>query len=204
VSGPQARSLEVAILGAVSIAGLVAPDAGIECRRIALDAPGNGVLFGGADVLIVDLDGEDGVGTIARVADPELATVIVAISRDPARAMAALAAGASDFALFPRDRDWLREVLLRERDRRRGSPVGSEAGGSEAGRVDGPYRLVVEIPAAGMSFEEYERRIVEHALSRAGWNRSRAARELEISRPRLLRKIDRHGLEEPPHEPPSG
>jgi transcriptional regulator of acetoin/glycerol metabolism len=39
---------------------------------------------------------------------------------------------------------------------------------------------------------------VAHALERAGWNRSRAARELGISRPRLLRKIARYGITEPP------
>ena len=78
----------------------------------------------------------------------------------------------------------MRALVRRERDRRSGSH-------------DEPDRLVVEIPPAGLSLEEYERRVVESALSRSAWNRSRAARELGISRPRLLRMIERHGLTSP-------
>lgn len=58
-------------------------------------------------------------------------------------------------------------------------------------------RLVIELPEAGFSFDEYEGRIVAHVLARNGWNRSRTARELGISRPRLLRKIQKHELEVP-------
>ena len=178
---PRALPLNVELVGA-SLADLLVGSTGIEWRQIA---PGDlgAADFGWADVRIVDLDErEDTLAALARSSDPERATVTVAVSGDASIGAAALAAGASDFALLPRDRAWLEAALLRERDRRRGS----------AAR---PGRLVVAIPPGGLTFEGYERRVIEHALARAGWNRSRAARELGISRPRLQRKIARYGLD---------
>jgi DNA-binding NtrC family response regulator len=55
-------------------------------------------------------------------------------------------------------------------------------------------QLVIDLPSEGLSFEEYERRIIAHTLRRNRWNRSHTARELGISRPRLLRKIEKFGL----------
>jgi DNA-binding NtrC family response regulator len=140
-----------------------------------------------ADLVLVDLDAAGGKGfeAIRRSVDPGTDVVVLAVSRDAASARPALAAGASDFALLPRDSAWLAATVDRERVRRRA--------------FDRGRRLVVDVPPTGLPFEEYEARIVQHALDRAGWNRSRAARELAISRPRLLRMIDRHGL-----VPPSG
>jgi two-component system response regulator AtoC len=57
--------------------------------------------------------------------------------------------------------------------------------------------LVIDIPAEGHPFDEYERRIIAHSLKRNRWNRSHTARELGISRPRLLRKIEKFGLAPP-------
>ncbi|CAN5888850.1 hypothetical protein BH20GEM1_BH20GEM1_02090 [soil metagenome] len=182
MSDSRAQPLKLELVGA-AIADLVPASTGIEQRRIPPEDLGSAAASGWADVRIVDLDErEDILAALARAADPERGTVTVAISRDPSAATAALAAGASDFALLPRDRAWLEAALLRERDRRQGSP-------------EGAGRLVVAIPPGGLSFEEYERRVIEHALARAGWNRSRAARELGISRPRLQRKIARYGLD---------
>jgi DNA-binding NtrC family response regulator len=191
MSAPTIRPLLVVVLGGPGDADLVPADPGIDCRRAAEAGP--------TDVLIVDLDepiGESDEGPLAairRAFDPELPMVILALSRDPTLAASALAAGATDFALLPRDRRWIRETILRERDRLR--PSGGSSGQKPEG---GPERLIVDIPLDGLSFEEFERRVVAHALARTGWNRSRAARELGISRPRLLRKIERHGLEAPP------
>jgi DNA-binding NtrC family response regulator len=168
-----------------TVAELVPATIGIERRQVEPEDFESAAASAWADVRIVDLDeGEGRLAALARAADPERATVTVAVSRNPARAAAALAAGASDFALLPRDQGWLGTALLRERDRRRVS-------------AEEPDRLVVEIPPRGLPFEEYERRVVEHALARTGWNRSRAARELGISRPRLQRKIERYGLQPP-------
>jgi len=172
--------LKVELVGA-ALAEIVPVAAGLQRRQIAPEELEAAAATDWADVRVVDLDeGSDVIAALARAADPQRAIVTVAVSRDPAHAPAALAAGASDFALLPRDRGWLVAAILRERDRR-----------ASAAR---PERLVVEIPSPGLSFEEFERRVVEHALERAGWNRSRAARELGISRPRLQRKIERYGL----------
>jgi DNA-binding NtrC family response regulator len=199
MSAPTIRPLVVVVLGGPGDADLVPADPGIDCRRVAESGP--------ADVLIVNLDepieepDEGPLDAIRRAFDPELPVVILALSRDPTRAASALAAGATDFMLLPRDRRWLRDAILRERDRPRPS------GGYSGPRPDGgTERLIVDIPLEGLPFEEFERRVVAHALARNGWNRSRAARELGISRPRLLRKIERHGLEAPPRasaEPPT-
>jgi ActR/RegA family two-component response regulator len=141
-------------------------------------------------IVIVDLDlpGPEPRARIARAADPELAIAVVAVSRDPALAAVALAAGA-DFALLPRDLAWLSDALRRERARR--------APPDEARAAPDRDRLVVDVPPEGLPFEEFERQVIEHALSRTGWNRSRAARELGISRPRLHRKIERYGIRKP-------
>jgi DNA-binding NtrC family response regulator len=185
MSGP--RPLRVELVGGQSIAELVPPEAGIEIRHVSSGQAGSrrGLAREPADVRIVDLDGGKGtLAALARAANLGLAAIIVAVSRKPSRAAAALAAGATDFALLPRDLEWLRALVRKERDRRPGA-------------ADEPERLVVEIPRSGLSLEEFERRVVERALSRSGWNRSRAARELGISRPRLLRMIERHGLVPP-------
>lgn len=55
--------------------------------------------------------------------------------------------------------------------------------------------LVIDLPSEGLPFDEYERRIIAHALERNEWNKSQTARELEISRPRLLRKIEKYDLD---------
>ena len=145
-------------------------------------------------IVIVDLDlpGPEPRARIARAADPELAIAVVAVSRDPALAAVALAAGA-DFALLPRDLAWLSDALRRERARR--------APPDEARAAPDRDRLVVDVPPEGLPFEEFERQVIEHALSRTGWNRSRAARELGISRPRLHRKIERYGIRKPDSGP---
>ena len=148
-------------------------------------------------ILIVDLDGVDGaqgLERIRRACDPERFVRVVAASRDPAMAVPAMLAGAADFALLPRDSAWLEEARRAEAECRSRAVAASAPEGHE--------RLVVDVPPAGLAYEEYERRIVGHALERAGWNRSRAARELGISRPRLLRKIARYGLTESPRPDP--
>lgn len=152
-------------------------------------------------IRIVDLDGADGEEGLERIRkawDPEGFVHVVAASRDPALAVPAMLAGAMDFALLPRDSAWLEEVREAEAERQSRAVAASAPEGHE--------RLVVDVPPAGLPYEEYERRIVAHALEGAGWNRSRAARELGISRPRLLRKIARYGLIEParPEAAPPG
>jgi DNA-binding NtrC family response regulator len=142
---------------------------------------------------IVELDGLEPAEAIQRIrqaCDPERAVLVLATSRDPALAASALFAGADDFALLPRDARWLEEIRVAQA-RRKSRAIAASA-------PEDHERLVVDVPQGGLAYEEYERRIVAHALARAGGNRSRAARELGISRPRLSRKIARYGLAEPP------
>jgi SHS2 domain-containing protein len=148
---------------------------------------------GSPRVVIVELEEADGVASgierIRRACDAEPSARVVAVSHDPALALPAMFAGAADFALLPRDSAWLEDVRSAEADRRERA--------LRASAPEGHGRLLIDVPPAGLPYEEYERRIVEHALECAGWNRSRAARELAISRPRLLRKIARFGLRDP-------
>ena len=145
----------------------------------------------GGRVVVVDLDppGADPRARVERASDPERGISVVAVSRDPALAIVALAAGA-DFALLPRDREWLADTLRRD-------PEAHPRRVERMAPPSAPGHLVVDVPPEGLPLEEFERRVIELALARAGWNRSRAARELGISRPRLQRKIERHGLRPP-------
>ncbi len=61
----------------------------------------------------------------------------------------------------------------------------------EAGEAtSGPWTSPGEI----LPFEEYERRILAHALATTGWNVKQAALRLGIGRATLYRKIDRYDL----------
>jgi transcriptional regulator with PAS, ATPase and Fis domain len=61
---------------------------------------------------------------------------------------------------------------------------------------------VTTVTAARLSTArlQWERRFVEVALARAGGNRSRAARDLGLTRQGLLKLLDRHGKAEPASE----
>ncbi len=49
-------------------------------------------------------------------------------------------------------------------------------------------------PGEILPFEDYERRILQHALATTGWNVKQAAARLGIGRATLYRKIDRYDL----------
>jgi Nif-specific regulatory protein len=57
----------------------------------------------------------------------------------------------------------------------------------ETGREEGGHSLAVTIA-------EVEKRIIVETLRRSGWNRTRAARELGVSRQGLLKKMARYGV----------
>lgn len=58
-------------------------------------------------------------------------------------------------------------------------------------------QLVIDIPEDGITFDEVEKQTIAHTLKMTDWNRNQASRMLKISRPRLLRKIEKYGLEPP-------
>ncbi len=61
-------------------------------------------------------------------------------------------------------------------------------------------KLLLNIAPEGITLEEVEKRLIDSILSMTRGNRSQAAKMLKISRPRLLRKIRKYGLE-PEREP---
>lgn len=59
---------------------------------------------------------------------------------------------------------------------------------------DSDSHLSLKIPIVGITFEEMERQLIEEILHLTRWNKSEASRLLKISRPRLLRKIDKYHI----------
>ncbi len=58
-------------------------------------------------------------------------------------------------------------------------------------------KVAMEIPANGLSLEDLERSLIQEALERHGWNQSRAASFLGISRPTLVYRMEKYGLQKP-------
>ena len=85
-------------------------------------------------------------------------------------------------------------ILAQDDDRLRESHLAPELlrGSAPAGSASEDLRN----PAAPLKecVAELEQRVIQKALDRAGWNRSQAARELEISYPTLLQKIRLYDL----------
>ena len=76
-------------------------------------------------------------------------------------------------------------------------PVSIRSTNSLANRIWNSRQLVVDIPDDGISFDEVEEQLIAHTLRLADWNKNRTARMLRISRPRLLRKIEKYGMKQP-------
>jgi DNA-binding NtrC family response regulator len=62
-------------------------------------------------------------------------------------------------------------------------------------------QLVINIPEEGVTFDEVEKQVISHMLKMTQWNKNKAARMLQISRPRLLRKIEKYDLPAPTNQP---
>jgi len=62
-------------------------------------------------------------------------------------------------------------------------------------------RLAVALPAEGLGLEAVERELIARALEDCGWNVSRTAARLGLSRDTLRYRIDKHGLKPPPAHP---
>lgn len=74
-------------------------------------------------------------------------------------------------------------------------PVSIRQTNSLATRKWNEQQLVIDFPAEGVTFEDVEMQLIEHTLKSTDWNKNKAARMLKISRPRLLRKVEKYGLE---------
>jgi two-component system response regulator AtoC len=84
-------------------------------------------------------------------------------------------------------------ILAQDDDRLRESHLAPELRGGMAGRPDSEEATRTVVPLKER-VAELEQREIQTALDRVGWNRSKAARELEISYPTLLQKIRLYDL----------
>ncbi len=143
------------------------------------------------DLVVLDLDfvGEHSGEMLADIFDKTPRPSVLAVTRQPTAdsAVQALTGGASDYFVLPQDRGRLTDAIEDLHAQR-----------SEAARsVSVADSFTVIVPSGGLRFDEYEKRIVAFALERNDWNRTAAARELGISRPRLKRKIEKYDLNRP-------
>ena len=61
-------------------------------------------------------------------------------------------------------------------------------------------RLRIELPDDGLSLEDIERDLLQAALEKHGWNQTKAAAYLDITRSALLYRMQKFGLEKPKPE----
>lgn len=54
--------------------------------------------------------------------------------------------------------------------------------------------VLIPVPPGGVSLADAEKILIESILKITGWNKSKTARMLKISRPRLARKIEKYGI----------
>lgn len=57
-------------------------------------------------------------------------------------------------------------------------------------------QIIIDVPPQGITLQKVEESVVKHVLNMCSWNKSEAARFLNISRPRLRRIIEGAGLEQ--------
>jgi DNA-binding NtrC family response regulator len=58
----------------------------------------------------------------------------------------------------------------------------------------GADALEIDLAPQGISLEAVEKELILKALERCGWNQTRAARYLDISRKTLIYRMERHGI----------
>lgn len=66
----------------------------------------------------------------------------------------------------------------------------------ESATKAGDYRLAIDL-SKGIVLEDLERTIIETVLARTGWNRTRAAQLLGLSRETLRYRTEKHNLKAP-------
>ncbi|RME19953.1 MAG: sigma-54-dependent Fis family transcriptional regulator [Candidatus Zixiibacteriota bacterium] len=88
-----------------------------------------------------------------------------------------------------------RAVLLTHRDEITAKDIRSAL---KRGRITAAERrqLTIELPPQGVSLEDVQAQVIKRVLDMFNWNKTEAARYLQISRPRLRRIIQAAGLEQ--------
>ncbi len=177
----------VAVYGAATeYAELVPRAPNLQC--VFHKAGGSSSLPPEVDLVVLDLDfvGEHSSEMLTDIVDRTPQPAVLAVTRQPTAdsAVQALTGGASDYFALPDDRGRLTAAI-----------TDLHAGWSKSVRsASGADSFTVAVPTGGLRFDEYEKRIIAFALERNDWNRTAAARELGISRPRLKRKIEKYDL----------
>ncbi|HUP00711.1 MAG TPA: helix-turn-helix domain-containing protein [Gemmatimonadota bacterium] len=191
LSAGAGRPFQVAVYGpATDYSDLIPSAPEFECIFLGPDAvPRSARPTSPPDLVLLDLDflGRRAGDLLVILGNLSPAPAVLAVSRSvtadsDAPPPVGVPAGTR---VLPREPEELRKAIedrfeewVRFQDREAGSRK----------------RLVIELPPDGLSLADYERQIIRFTLERHGWNRSRAARELRISRPRLQRKIEKYGL----------
>lgn len=113
--------------------------------------------------------------------DPPMTRKVLLVTDNPALRLR-LANGLPDAEVhLARDEREVREVM---------ESIRADTGEADSPGSEAPWLQPGEI----LAFEEYERRILLHALVTTGWNVKQAAQRLGIGRATLYRKIDRYDL----------
>jgi len=92
------------------------------------------------------------------------------------------------------DGDTIRPHHIRLQGRRTVSEPGELPDAVTPNGGDASSPAALQLPAHGITLEEMERMLILETLRRAGGNRSLAARMLGVSRPTVIRKIQRYHL----------
>lgn len=166
----------------------------------------------GAALIDQDTAGAGGIGLVRRLHDgwPDVVPVVISAYRKVESAVAVMRLGAADYLLKPVGEAGLldavgravqRHLLLVEHATRQSPPpkpakdlastkpsAGNASAGEQAAWSPMPLAEAMKGP---------ERRILLAALEANGWNRGQTARQLEINRTTLYKKIRQYRLDEP-------
>ena len=161
-----------------AVAGL-AEGGGAELLRERDGVEGLGACEGvRPDVVVWDDEVEGPVATVARLAASGASVVVVVGRGGVAAGVRALRDGAEQFVVRPLDPDHLAVAVAKAAEARRWRRVAYP---------DHPYRP--------RTLDDVERDQIERTLRHHGGNRTRAARDLGISRATLINKIRAYALD---------
>jgi DNA-binding NtrC family response regulator len=79
-------------------------------------------------------------------------------------------------------------IVLRRRSSERGDQ-------QPQAQTSNPDEIVIRIPKSGMTLNEVERQMLITTLGLANFNQSQAARMLGVSRPTIVRMMEKHGVQ---------
>jgi two-component system C4-dicarboxylate transport response regulator DctD len=141
------------------------------------------------DVVVWDGEvvGDDGAPPVARLRGSGAGVVVIVGPGDTPAGVRALRDGAEQFLEKPVSADHLTVAVARAAEAARWRRAALRSSEAEPTAAERPYRP--------RTLDEVEREQIERALRHHGGNRTRAARELGISRATLINKIKGYALD---------